>query len=130
MLILVVRTDKPEAEIGLYDGFERITYESWQAHRELAETLHTKVQSLLAGVGKDWHDIQAIVGYKGPGSFTGLRIGLTVVNTLAGALNVPIVGSTGKNWIVDGTKRLAEGENDTAIMPEYGSEPHITAQKK
>jgi tRNA threonylcarbamoyladenosine biosynthesis protein TsaB len=46
----------------------------------------------------DLHLISGIGVMKGPGSFTGLRIGLTVVNTLADSLNIPIVGAMGDNW--------------------------------
>ncbi len=47
MIILTIRTDKPEAEIGLYDGEQQLAYEMWSAHRQLAETIHTKIKELL-----------------------------------------------------------------------------------
>lgn len=126
MIILTIRTDKPESEIGLFEGDKKITYLSWLAHRQLAETIHLRLQELLSSQNKDWQDIEGIVCYKGPGSFTGLRIGLTVGNSLAYGLGIAIVGTTGENWQQQGFERLQAGENETTTLPEYGSEPHIT----
>jgi tRNA threonylcarbamoyladenosine biosynthesis protein TsaB len=68
--------------------------------------------------------------YKGPGSFTGLRIGLSIGNALANSFDIPIVGETGDDWIQHGLKRLEDQENDKIVMPEYGAPVHITKQKK
>lgn len=130
MLILTIRTDKPEAEIGLYNNEGRLAYETWQAHRQLAETIHAKIEGLLKSQGKDWHDIEGVVCFQGPGSFTGLRIGLTVGNALAYSLNVPIVAAKGDKWIEHGITRLQNGEADELALPDYGAPPHITQQKK
>ncbi|QQS20418.1 tRNA (adenosine(37)-N6)-threonylcarbamoyltransferase complex dimerization subunit type 1 TsaB [Candidatus Saccharibacteria bacterium] len=128
--MLTLRTDKPEAEIGLYDGETQLGYESWQAHRELAETIHTKIKQLLEGYDKSWHDIQGLVVFEGPGSFTGLRIGLTTANALAQSLNIPIIASQNPKWIETGVKKLIRGENDRIALPFYGAPVHITPQKK
>jgi tRNA threonylcarbamoyladenosine biosynthesis protein TsaB len=130
MIILTLRTDKPEAEIGLFDGKTKLAYETWQAHRELAETIHKKIASLLGAAGKNLQDLEGIVAYEGPGSFTGLRIGLTVANTLAYAQNIPVVASGTADWTQLGIARLLSGENDKISLPEYGAEAHITQQKK
>ncbi len=130
MLILTIRTDKPEAEIGLYDGAGQLVYETWHAHRELSVTLHQKILDLLASKGNKLADLQGIVGYAGPGSFTGLRIGLTVANALAYSLAIPIVASQGEDWISQGVSKLQEGKSDKIALPEYGSPAHITQQKK
>jgi tRNA threonylcarbamoyladenosine biosynthesis protein TsaB len=130
MLIITMRTDKPEAEIGLYDGTQQLTYYTWQAHRQLAETLHGKIQELLAGQQKSLHDIKGIVIFKGPGSFTGLRIGMSVANALAYSLGASIVASEDPSWLEAGLARLQAGETETVAMPEYGALPNITPQKK
>lgn len=130
MIILTIRTDKPEAEIGLYNDNDQLAYETWQAHRELADTLHVKIEELLKSQKKEWADIEGIVAYQGPGSFTGLRIGLTVANTLSYALKIPAVGETGEGWIQEGSSRLQKGESDQLVMPEYGAPAHITQQKR
>lgn len=129
MIILTLRTDKPEAEIGLYEDGAQLAYESWQAHRALAETIHQKIQTILAGKGLQLQNIDGIVCYKGPGSFTGLRIGLTVANATAYSLQKPIVSETGDNWIQSGIARLMGGENESVAMPEYGADVHITLPK-
>lgn len=130
MLILTIRTDKPEAEIGLYEEDSQLAYETWQAHRQLAETIHTKLSELLEGCNKSMYDVQGIVLYKGPGSFTGLRIGASVANALAYSLNAPIAGANGDTWQKDGTTRLLSNENDKIVTLEYGAPVHITKQKK
>ncbi|HKR82492.1 MAG TPA: tRNA (adenosine(37)-N6)-threonylcarbamoyltransferase complex dimerization subunit type 1 TsaB [Candidatus Saccharimonadales bacterium] len=130
MLLLSIRTDKPEAEIGLFDNHAKITYETWQAHRELSDTIHLKIEELLKQQGKTWQDIQGIVGFQGPGSFTGLRIGLTVANALAYGLHVPVVAEQGEDWTTKGIKQLLAGEHDPLALPEYGAAAHITLPKK
>ncbi|HEX8349812.1 MAG TPA: hypothetical protein VF598_07610, partial [Hymenobacter sp.] len=66
MITLTIRTDKPEAEIGLYDGEIRMAYEAWTAHRQLAETLHTKILALLGANSLTLNDLQAVACFAGP----------------------------------------------------------------
>ena len=130
MIILSIRTDNPKAEIGLFNDGSQLDYISWQAHRELAETIHKRIDQLLKDQQKTWQDIQGIVCFKGPGSFTGLRIGLTVANTIADSLSIPIVGDSGSDWVSSGIQKLQQGKDQHIVLPEYGGEPHITQQKK
>lgn len=130
MLILTLRTDKPEAELGLYDDDQQLAYEIWQAHRQLAETVHQKIAALLDAQGHTLAEVQAVAVYKGPGSFTGLRIGLSVANAVAASYSVPIIGETGDNWQRSAINRLLAGETSPYVVPEYGADVHITQQKK
>lgn len=130
MTILTIRTDKPEAEVGLFEGAEELAYEKWQAHRQLSSTIHNKIRDLLKSQGKDWHDVEAVLFYIGPGSFTGLRIGATVANTMATTLAVPIAGTNGDDWIKDGVRLVKKGKDLELVIPFYGRDPHITAPKK
>jgi tRNA threonylcarbamoyladenosine biosynthesis protein TsaB len=130
MLILTFRTDKPEAELGLFEAGGKLAYSTWQAHRQLAETIHTQIKELLESQGHVLDDVGGIVVFKGPGSFTGLRIGLSVANALAYSLNIPIVATTGEDWIEQGNTGLEQGANEHAALPEYGSLPHITTPRK
>ena len=130
MLLLTIRTDRPEAEIGLYDGATQLVYETWQAHRQLAETIHQKLSDLLASQDKTLESLEGIVVFQGPGSFTGLRIGITVANALAMGLEFPIVTTQDPDWIEQGIAKLQNGENEYPALPEYGAPVHITQQKK
>jgi len=129
MLILTMRTDKPEAELGLFEDEKQLTYETWLAHRELAETIHIKIDRLLKSKQKELKNLQGVVVFKGAGSFTGLRIGITIANALADALKVPIVSTTADDWIVTGIAKLANGLNEKVALPEYGGEPNVTLPK-
>lgn len=130
MLILTIRTDKPEAEIGLFNNDTKLAYSTWQAHRQLAETIHLKIKELLESQGHSLSDLGGIIAFRGPGSFTGLRIGLSVANALAYSLEIPIVARTGKDWLKQAAAEINKGMNDRIVQPEYGSPPHITAPRK
>ncbi|MDB5170681.1 MAG: hypothetical protein JWO35_375 [Candidatus Saccharibacteria bacterium] len=130
MLILTIRTDKPEAELGLYEDDKQLTYLHWQAHRELAETIHQQMRDILMSQQKELREVQALAVYEGPGSFTGLRIGVSVANALANSLQVPIVARTGDNWMAQCIAAIQGGENTSIVIPEYGALPNITTPRK
>jgi tRNA threonylcarbamoyladenosine biosynthesis protein TsaB len=130
MKILAIRTDKPLAELNLYEDNAELELFSWQAHRQLGETIHLQMRDLLKRHEMEFKDLGGLVLFKGPGSFTGLRIGASVANTFADGLEIPIVGAIGDNWQRDGIMRIMNKENDGSVMPEYGAEPHITQQRK
>jgi tRNA threonylcarbamoyladenosine biosynthesis protein TsaB len=129
-MILTLRTDKPEAEIGLYDGHTQVAYETWQAHRQLAETIHSKITKTLSVRGRTFSDVQGVAVYQGPGSFTGLRIGLSVANALAYSLDVPIVAETGDEWANRAIDSLLAKPSKRPVIPEYGAPVHTTEPKK
>lgn len=130
-MILTIRTDKPEAEVGTFTASgEELSYHTWLAHRELSATILTTIRTQLDAQNATFHDITGIVVFKGPGSFTGLRIGITVANTLSYGLGVPIVGGQGDAWLKQGIAALRVGKNDKLVLPEYGAEAHITQPRK
>jgi tRNA threonylcarbamoyladenosine biosynthesis protein TsaB len=53
--------------------------------------LHEQVRDLLAGLGLGVSDLQRIAVVTGPGSWTGLNIGVTAAKTLAQVLAAPVV---------------------------------------
>lgn len=131
MIIIGIRTDRPDAELHFLDTEKGTTDQLiWHAHRALADTIHRQLEALLSRQGATLAQIEGLVAFEGPGSFTGLRIGLTVANTLAYSLSVPIIGSQSDSWLETGRDRLVAGENDKQVMPAYGAPVHITAQKK
>jgi len=128
-MIILLDTSTPICKLSLVDGDWRFDDE-WESGRTLAKGLLGYLDASMRDHGKTWQDISGIVAFKGPGSFTGLRIGLTVLNTLADSESIPIVGTTSDTWQADGIQRLTDGENDKLVMPEYGAEAHITTPRK
>lgn len=56
-----------------------------------AESLHVFIEALLASVKVTLQQINAIVVSKGPGSYTGLRIGVSAAKGLCYALDIPLI---------------------------------------
>ncbi|MFZ1301671.1 MAG: tRNA (adenosine(37)-N6)-threonylcarbamoyltransferase complex dimerization subunit type 1 TsaB [Candidatus Microsaccharimonas sp.] len=128
-MILLLDTSTPECRLTFIDGDWH--YEAtWEANRELAKGLLSYIQSQLESQQKTWQDITGLAIFKGPGSFTGLRIGITVLNTIAYAQTISIIGETGDDWQEKAIKRLVAGESDKVVLPEYGGEANITLPRK
>jgi tRNA threonylcarbamoyladenosine biosynthesis protein TsaB len=128
-MIILLDTSSSVCRLKFIDGDREQKYE-WQADRTLAKGLLGYLDEKLNDNNKTWSDISAIGVFEGPGSFTGLRIGLTVMNTIADAQAIPIVGGRGDNWQDAVLSKLKDCENEKIVLPFYGSEAHITAPKK
>jgi tRNA threonylcarbamoyladenosine biosynthesis protein TsaB len=130
MKILYLDTSKEQAEIGLYDEDKVLTFISYQAHRELSSTILKKIEEILKNNQIRFQDLGGILCYLGPGSFTGLRIGVTLANSLSYGLNIPIEGIMEDEQIDEGIKKLIKRQNIKQLVPYYGSDPHVTIAKK
>lgn len=130
MLILGMRTDKPDAELYILDDHHQVDSIVWQAHRKLAETLHTQIRALFDKNQKSLDSLDGIVIYEGPGSFTGLRIGMSVANALSYSLAIPVIACGADSWLGDGIEKLLAGEAPTLALPHYGSSVHVTQPKR
>lgn len=83
---------------------------------DLAEKLLLFIHDKLQTNGKDFNDITEITFMSGPGSFTGLRIGATIVNTLAHELDIPLYNH--------------HGNKRPIIIPDYGRPANISKPRK
>lgn len=128
-MIILLDTSTMTCQLTLIRGSDSFDY-TWQTERNLARDLLGLIRDALAEHGVAFRDVTGIGIYQGPGSFTGLRIGITVVNTLADDLDIPIVGVTGEAWREAALGRLRAGETDTIVMPEYGAAANVTLPKK
>ena len=128
-MILLLDTSTPVCKLSLIDGDTRYDDE-WEANRELAHGLLTYLQEQLKKNNKTFADVTAIGAFTGPGSFTGLRIGLTVLNTFANSEHVPIVGANGDDWQEQVIQKLHAGVDEKIVLPFYGSDAHITKPRK
>ncbi len=128
-MILLLDASTPICKLTLIDGEKRLDDE-WQADRELAKGLLGYIQKQLQKNNASWTDISGIGVFRGPGSFTGLRIGLTVTNTIAAAQSIPIVGAVGEAWQKEVMEMLNNGKDDKIVLPFYGSEARITKPRK
>lgn len=128
-MIVLLDTSTPECRLTIVDSDK--TYDhTWQADRGLARGLLAYIRDTLAEHDATIADITGVGVLQGPGSFTGLRIGITVANSLAEGLGVPIVGVSGDAWRDEALTRLKAGESDQIVMPLYGAEANITKPRK
>ncbi|MCS7162679.1 MAG: tRNA (adenosine(37)-N6)-threonylcarbamoyltransferase complex dimerization subunit type 1 TsaB [Bacteroidia bacterium] len=80
---LVVETSGPSLQVGLLRDGEIEGGIRWDWPRRQAEYLITVVEQVLATSQLQWSDIQGVIYHQGPGSHTGLRIGLAAVKAWA-----------------------------------------------
>lgn len=90
-MLLAIDTSTSRAGIALYDG-EVVAEVVWQAGRDHGRHLMPVIEEAMRRIGRRPADLTAVAAARGPGSFTGLRVGLSVARGLAVALGIPAYG--------------------------------------
>ena len=92
MLLLAFETSAKAASVALFDG-ERLMGESYQnTGLTHSQTLLVMAQDLLIQCGKTPADVEAVAVANGPGSFTGVRIGVAAAKGFAWGSDIPCYG--------------------------------------
>ncbi len=110
-LSMFLDTSTPETILKLNDKEYRYVFAN-----DLAEKLLAFINKKLKENNKTLHDLTEITFMSGPGSFTGLRIGATIVNTLSNELNIPLYDHNGNQHKV--------------LLPDYGKPANISTPRK
>lgn len=130
-MLLGIKTDNPVAELYLYSNEGKlVASKEWQADRELAHWLLREIDVFLGEHDSSLQTLTGLFVFQGPGSFTGLRIGITVMNTLSYAESIPIVGAQSDDWRQVAVSALLSGANDRVVLPFYGAEARVTMPRK
>jgi tRNA threonylcarbamoyladenosine biosynthesis protein TsaB len=90
--LLVIDTSTERAAVGVFVAPRSITWSSGEAARKHGRDLVPCVRDMLETAGLDIRNLHVVAVGIGPGSFTGLRIGLTAAKTLAYATSADLVG--------------------------------------
>ncbi len=90
-MLLAIDTSGPLCSVALLDG-DSLLERSEDIGRGHAEHLMGMLEAVLGEAGANWNSISRIGCSTGPGSFTGLRVGLATARGLALALNCPCIG--------------------------------------
>lgn len=92
MAILGLATSGPDARVGLQGPDDRVWEGPTLGRTSRGRDLLPAVRDLLAQAGSNLEALTGVVVDRGPGSFTGVRVGVTCAKTLAYALGIPVAG--------------------------------------
>lgn len=85
-MILIINTSGKDIEFVLGDKYKSVVAEKQSV------ALPTECKKFITECGATWRDIHAIGVVVGPGSFTGIRLGIAYAKGVAMGLNIPVVG--------------------------------------
>jgi tRNA threonylcarbamoyladenosine biosynthesis protein TsaB len=91
-MLLAIDTATNMLGLALYDGAEILSETIWHSDRHHTTELAPEVALSFRRAGSSQSELTAVAVAQGPGSYTGLRIGMALAKGLSLAHNIPIVG--------------------------------------
>ena len=91
-------------------------------HRHGSHVLE-QIDEVLAAAGLELDDVAGLAVGTGPGSFTGLRVGLATAKTVAYARSLPLVGVMSSDAL-----RVASGLTEAVVVLPAGAHDHYLAR--
>lgn len=92
MRTLTIDTSTNILGVAILDEMELIGQKVTRVNQDHSSRLMPAIVELMKDVNVEPVELEKIIVAKGPGSYTGIRIGVTVAKSLAWALNIPVVG--------------------------------------
>ena len=139
MFLIINTAEKDKTTLVIFEVknflFFLISKYSFKRGYHQTEKLLPVIDKLFKKNKKSLNDLKGIAVITGPGPFTALRVGITIANAMAFALEIPIIGIKAEEF--KNTKELIELsfnkfkkiKSKKIIVPFYGKELNITTKQ-
>ena len=111
--ILQINTAFSTASIGIAKNGVLLVELINPDQQDHAAFIQPEIQNLCSKLGVKLNELDAIAVINGPGSYTGLRVGLSAAKGICYALNIPLICITTLTWMAEGHL----GEEATLVAP-------------
>jgi tRNA threonylcarbamoyladenosine biosynthesis protein TsaB len=115
-MILLIDTSQETGTVALARDDQSLFSEENKVAKEHATWLHVAVESLLRKAGKSVRDLEAVAVIAGPGSYTGLRVGMAAAKGFCYALKIPLITQNTLRVMAESKRESAE-EKGAMICP-------------
>ncbi len=108
-MLLAIDTATRYISLALYDGQTVLAEQTWQTHNNHTTQLAPAIFALLDNSELDIEVLTALAVSTGPGSYTGLRIGVSLAKGIASARHLPLIGVTTLDTLAAGQPYYQSG---------------------
>lgn len=117
-MILALETSTKNCSVALINGAELMVLKEAHSDQYIhSEKLHLFIEAVLEQASCKPGDLEAIAVGAGPGSYTGLRIGVTSAKALAYSLEIPLISARGPELLVAEAIRQFELPEQAILHP-------------
>ena len=118
-LILQIETATTTCSVALAQGGILLAYKEVNQRNIHAEVITLFIEEIIKEAGKTYHDLDAIAVSCGPGSYTGLRIGVSTAKGLCFALDKPLIAIETLQAMADGlvAEGIVQADTSTLLCP-------------
>ncbi len=110
-MILLIDTSQETASIALSRDGKVLFSEENKISKEHASWLHTAIGRLLSEADMTLAELKAVAVIAGPGSYTGLRVGMAAAKGFCYALNIPLITRNTLEVMAESMRPEAEKKN-------------------
>jgi tRNA threonylcarbamoyladenosine biosynthesis protein TsaB len=116
-LILLLETATSSCSVALTENGKIIGFKEVNERNIHASHITLFIEELMINAGKNYSDLDAIAVSKGPGSYTGLRIGVSTAKGLCYALDIPLIGIDTLEAMASGLQSRIDIADSDLLIP-------------
>jgi len=117
MKILACDTSNSTCCAGVYEDGKELSYELSLEMKTHSETFMPLVERVLKNANTNCNDLDATAVTVGPGSFTGIRIGISSVLGIALGANLKCIPVSSTEALARSVENVAASPEDTILLP-------------
>lgn len=116
-LILLIETATTSCSVALSEGGRVIAVKEANERNIHASHITVFIEEVMKSSGKPYSDLKAVAISKGPGSYTGLRIGVSTAKGLCFALGIPLISVNTLEAMANGLIKTRQLESSCYLVP-------------